>query len=60
MDYFMVVTAAGKSLVVSSDRRGRMQIVKRDRIVTTTATYIPHPQPKRQHLYLTLAGPPVR
>ena len=60
MDYLMVVTAAGKSLFVSSDSRGRKQIVRREKIVTTTGTLTPHPHPKRQHLFLTLAGPPVR
>jgi hypothetical protein len=60
MDYLMVVTAAGKSLVISSDSRGRKQIVRRDKIVTTTGTQTPHPRFKRQHLFLTLAGPPVR
>jgi hypothetical protein len=60
MDYLMVVTAAGKSHLVLSDNRSRMQIVRRDKIVTTTGTQSPHPQHKRQHFFLSLAGPPAR
>jgi hypothetical protein len=60
MDYLMIVTAARKSLFIVSDSRNRLQIVRREKILTTTGTQSPHPQPKRQHLYLTLAGPPVK
>jgi hypothetical protein len=57
MDYLVVVTVAGKLFSVSSDSRGRKQIVSREKIVTTTGTQSPYPQPKRQHLFLSLAGP---
>jgi hypothetical protein len=57
MDYLMVVTAAGKSYLVLSDSCGRIQIVRRERIATTTGTQSPHPQQKRQHLFLSMAGP---
>jgi hypothetical protein len=60
MDYLMVVTVAGKSFSVLSDSRGRRQIVRREKIVTSTGTESPYPHPKRQHLFLSLAGPPVR
>ena len=60
MDYLMVVTAAGKSQFVVVDSRSRKQIVRREKVATTTGTESPHPQPKRQHLFLTLAGAPVR
>ena len=57
MDYLMVVTAAGKSHWILSDGRSGKLIVSRERIVTSTGTETPHPQPKRQHLFLSLAGP---
>ena len=60
MDYLMVVTAAGKSHVVLSDSRGRKLIVSRERIVSSTGTESPHPQPKRQHLFLSMASPPAK
>lgn len=60
MDYLMVVTAAGKSLLVLSDSRDRKQIVRRDKVVTTTGTQPLHPQQKRQHFFLSLASPPAR
>jgi hypothetical protein len=56
MDYVMTMTVAGKSFYVSSDGRGRKQIVSRQKILTTTGTQTSNPQSKRQHLYLTLAG----
>jgi hypothetical protein len=58
MDHLMVVTVAGKLFLVLSDSRGRQRIVSREKIVTATGTESPHPQPKRQHLFLSLAGPP--
>jgi hypothetical protein len=60
MDHLLIVTAAKKAHYVVRDSRGRMQIVRRERIVTSTGTQLPHPQQKRQQLYLSLAGPPVR
>jgi hypothetical protein len=60
MDHLMIVTVAGKSLCVTIDNRGRRLIVRRDKVVTTTGTQSPYPLPRRQHLFLTLAGPPVR
>jgi hypothetical protein len=60
MDYLTVVTAAGKSYFVSCDSRSRSQIVRREKIVTTTGHQTMHPQPKRQHLFLSLAGPLVK
>ncbi len=56
MDYVMTMTVAGKSFYVSSDGQGRRRIVRREKILTTTGTTTPHPQSKRQHLYLTLAS----
>lgn len=56
MDYVMTMTVAGKSFYVSSDGRNRKQIVRREKILTTTGSQAPQTQSKRQHLYLTLAG----
>ena len=56
MDYVMTMTVAGKSFYVLSDAQGRKQIVRREKILTTTGTSALHPQNKRQHLYLTLAS----
>jgi hypothetical protein len=56
MDYLMVVTAAGKSYFVSSDSRSGKQIVRSERIVTSTGVQRAHPY-KRQQLYLTFAAP---
>jgi len=58
MDHLMVVTAAGKSRFVTTDTQYRMQIVRRERIATSTGTQMPNPKHKRQQLYLTLASPP--
>ncbi len=60
MDYLISVTAAGKSFLVISDSHGRQQIVRREKIATTTGTQAPHPQQKRQHLFLTLAAPSAK
>jgi len=60
MDYLMVVTAAGKSLVVRYGNPNKTQIVRRDKITTTTGTQAPYPKARRQHFYLTLAGPSVK
>lgn len=56
MDYVMTMTVAGKSFYVSSDGQGRRQIVRKEKILTTTGSQVPQTQSKRQHLYLTLAG----
>ena len=56
MDYVMTMTVAGKSFYVSSDGQGRRQIVRREKILTTTGSQTPQTQSKRQQLYLTLAG----
>jgi hypothetical protein len=60
MDYLMAVTAAGKNFVVLSDGRSGKWIVKGDRIVTRTGTASAYPQPRRQHLFLSLASPPTK
>lgn len=60
MDYLTVVTAAGKSLIVSRDGLRKLQIVRRVKISTTTGTQSPHPRPRRQQLFLSLAGPHVK
>jgi hypothetical protein len=57
MDYFLVVTAAGKSHFVSNDVRSRKQIVRSEKVVTSTGMQSPHTRHKRQQLFLTLAGP---
>jgi hypothetical protein len=56
MDYLTVVTAAGKAHFVWNDGRGQKQIVKSEKIVTSTGPQFPH-QHKRQQLFLSLAGP---
>jgi hypothetical protein len=60
MDYLMIVTAARKALYVVRDNRDQLQIVRREKVATTTGTRSQHPHQKRQHLYLTLSGPHVR
>ena len=56
MDHLMIVTAAGKSLVVSSDERGN-QIVGCKKLVTRTGVQQPATKPKRLQLYFTHATP---
>jgi DNA-binding IclR family transcriptional regulator len=60
MDYLMIVTAAGKSLLVLHDSRGRKHIVRHEPVTTRTGTHSPHLQHKRQHLFLSMAGPPLK
>ncbi len=60
MDYLIVVTAAGKSHFVSNDSRNRKQIVRSEKIVTTTGMQSPHTRHRRQQLFLTLASPLVK
>jgi hypothetical protein len=57
MDYVMTMTVAGKSFYVSSDSGKRKQIVRREKIMTTTGMQTPQYQNRRQQLYLTLAAP---
>jgi hypothetical protein len=57
MDYVMTMTVAGKSFYVSNDGSKRKQIVRREKIVTTTGAQMPKSQNRRQQLYLTLAAP---
>ena len=56
MDYLTVVTAAGKSQFVSNDSRNRKQIVRSEKVVTSTGMQTPQ-RHKRQQLFLTLASP---
>jgi len=56
MDHLMIVMAAGKTLIVSSDSRGS-QIVGCHKLVTRTGVQQTAARPKRQQLFLTLAGP---
>jgi hypothetical protein len=56
MDHLMIVMAAGKSLVISSDERGN-QIVGCKKLVTRTGVQQPATKPKRQQLYFTHATP---
>jgi hypothetical protein len=52
----MIVMAAGKSLIVSSDSRSR-QIVGCQKLVTRTGVEQPVTRPRRQQLFLTHAVP---
>jgi hypothetical protein len=54
MDYLTVVTAAGKAYFVANDSRRGKQIVKSEKIVTSTGSQFQ--QNKRQQLFLSLAG----
>jgi hypothetical protein len=56
MDHLIIVMAAGKSLVVSSDERGS-QIVGCKKLVTRTCVQPQATKPKRQQLYFTHATP---
>jgi len=60
MDYVMTMTVAGRSFYVLSDHSGRKQIVRREKIVTTTGAQMPQSQNRRQQLFLTLASPLVK
>lgn len=52
----MIVMAAGKTLIVSSDGRGK-QVVGCQKLVTRTGAQQAAARPKRQQLFLTHAGP---
>ena len=56
MDHLMIVMAAGKTLVVSSDARGN-EVVGCKKLVTRTGVQQPATKPKRQQLYFTHATP---
>ena len=56
MDHLMIVMAAGKTLIVSSDKEGN-QIVGCKKLVTRTGVQQPAAKPKRQQLFLTHAAP---
>jgi hypothetical protein len=56
MDHLMIVMAAGKTLIVSSDGRGT-EVVGCKKLVTRTGAQQPASKPKRQQLYFTHAAP---
>jgi hypothetical protein len=56
MDHLMIVMAAGKTLIVSSDSRGK-RIVGCQKLATRTGAQQVAARPKRQQLFLTHAGP---
>ena len=56
MDHLMIVMAAGKTLIVSSDGRGN-EVVGCKKLVTRTGVQQPATKPKRQQLYFTHATP---
>jgi hypothetical protein len=56
MDHLMIVMAAGKTLIVSSDRQGK-RIVGCQKLATRTGVQQAAARPKRQQLFLTHAGP---
>ena len=60
MDYQIVVTAAGKSHFVAYGSQGRKQIVRSEKIATSTGMQWPNSRHKRQQLFLTLASPTVK
>ena len=60
MDHLMAVTAAGKCFVIWCDIRSGKPIVREEKIVTRTGTEPSQPHSKRQHWFVSLAGPPVR
>jgi hypothetical protein len=55
MDYLTVVIVSGKALYINDDNRSRKQVVRRERVVTSTGAQSQACR-KRQHLFLTLAG----
>lgn len=57
MDHVMTMTVAGRSFYVLSDGCSRKQIVRREKIVTTTGAQMAQSQNRCQQLYLTLAAP---
>ena len=56
MDHLMIVMAAGKTLIVSSDGRGQ-EVVGCKKLVTRTGVQQPATKPKRQQLFFTHAAP---
>ena len=56
MDHLMIVMAAGKTLIVSSDGRAS-QVVGCKKLVTRTGVQQPAAKPRRQQLFLTHAAP---
>ena len=56
MDHLTIVMAAGKTLIVSSGRRGA-EVIGCHKLVTRTAVEQPTTRPKRQQLYFTHAAP---
>jgi len=56
MDHLMIVMAAGKSLIISSDKRG-VEVVGCKKLVTRTGVQQAATRPKRQLLYFTHAAP---
>jgi hypothetical protein len=56
MDYLMIVMAAGKSLIVSSNSRGN-EIIGCKKLVTRTGVQQPATKPKRQQFFFTHAAP---
>jgi hypothetical protein len=60
MDHLTVVTVAGKSIVIATDKFGRTRIVKVEKILTATGAQWANSQDQQQFLFLTLASPPPR
>jgi len=56
MDHLTIVMAAGKTLIVSSGRRGP-EVIGCHKLATRTAVEQPTTRPKRQQLYFTHATP---
>lgn len=56
MDHLTVVTAAGKVCFVSSDS-SKVQVVRRELLVTSTGSQSPDSRKQRQQFFLTLASP---
>lgn len=52
----MIVMAAGKTLIVAGDSRGK-QVIGCQKLVTRTGAQQVAARPKRQQLFLTHAGP---
>lgn len=59
MDYLTVVTVVGKTFLLSTDK-GKLQLVRQERLGTATGTTLPPNEHKSKQLYVTLAGPFVK
>jgi uncharacterized membrane protein len=59
MDYLTVVTVVGKTFLLSTDK-GKLKLVRQERMATTTGTTLPPNEHKNKQLYLTLASPSVK